>query len=190
MQDFKDKFEMKSQIDEETQKIILNKDIDKIQDDFEKQFYKLLNDDDEKKGLHEYFYVLQQKILKLKQENEELTKYKKNIMMKEKHENNNNIFTQLIQLDENNHKRNHLEYTMGKKGCINNNKNFGNNSETNKIINDKNIIKDNNENKRPVNAIKLKNNNNSIMDTEFRKIFNNPFRRKELTFQKKNNSND
>ena len=189
LQDFKNKFEMKSQIDEETQKIILNKDTDKMQDDFEKQFYKLLNDDDEKKGLHEYFYVLQQKILKLKQENEELTKYKKNTIMKEKNEYNNNIFTQLIQLDGNNHKRNHLEYTMGKKSGINNNKTLGNNIEKTNLINDKIQIIDNNENKRPVNAIKLKNNNNSSMDTEYRKLFNNPFKRKELTFQKKNNSN-
>ena len=52
LQDFKNKFEMKNQIDEETQKIILNKDIEQMQDDFDKQFYKLLNDDDEKKGLH------------------------------------------------------------------------------------------------------------------------------------------
>ena len=190
LQDFKNKFEIKSQIDEETQKIILNKDIDQMQDDFEKQFYQLLNDDDEKKGLHEYFYVLQQKIVKLKQENEELTKYKKNIMMKERNE-NNNILTQLIQLDGNNHKRNYLDYAIGKKNGTNNNKNTGNDSGSGSIniINDKNIIKDNNENKRPINAIKLKNNNNTSVDTEFRKIFNNPFKRKELTLQKKNNTN-
>ena len=191
LQDFKNKFELKTQIDEETEKIILNKDIDKVQDDFEKQFYKLLNDDDEKKGLREYFYVLQQKILKLTQENDELNKYKKNMIMKEKNH-DNNILTQLIQLSGNEHKRNYFDYMMDKKSGINDNKKGENtnlilNSNNKNKIDEKNNIKDNTERKRQINSIKLKNNNNSNnnLNTEFKKIFNNPLKRKELTFLKK-----
>lgn len=191
LQDFKNKFEMKNQIDEETQKIILNKNIDKMQDDFEKQFYKLLNDDDEKKGLHEYFYVLQQKIVKLTEENEELKKYKKNLIMKEKNE--NNIFTQFIQLSGPNHKRNILEYNLGKKSGINNNKNTNtnnvieaSNNKVNEIINKK----ENDESKRQVNTLILNNNNsNNKFKTDVKKLFNNPFKNKQLTFLKKNNAN-
>ena len=190
LQDFKNKFEMKNQIDEETQKIILNKDIEKVQDDFEKQFYKLLNDDDEKKGLREYFYVLQQKIVKLMQENDELNKYKKNMIMKEKNH-DNNILTQLIQLSGNEHKRNYYDYLMDKKigikdikKCENNNETF--NSNNMNKIKEKNNIKEKSESKRQVNSIKLKNNNsNNNLNNEFKKIFNNPLKKRELTFLKK-----
>ena len=186
LQDFKNKFEMKNEIDEETQKIILSKDIDKMQDDFEKQFYKLLNDDDEKKGLHEYFYVLQQKILKLTQENEELTKFKKN-KEKEKYDyNNNTTYTQLLKLSENDNKRNYLDYMRDSKNKkIENEKNkiiSNNNIDNNKKLNEINIITENVGNKRQINAIKLKNNNNNSTNTEFKKIFNNPFKKKECTF--------
>lgn len=189
LQDFKNKFEMKNQIDEETQKIILNKDIDKMQDDFEKQFYKLLNDDDEKKGLHEYFYVLQQKIVKLTEENDELKKYKKSIIMREKNE--NNIYTQFIQLSGTNHKRNILEYNLGKGGINNNNKKANNIDDA--CINKVNGIINKNENdesKRQINTLILnKNNSNNKFKTDIKKLFNNPFKNKQLTFLKKNKDN-
>lgn len=189
LQDFKNKFEMKSQIDEETEKIILNKDVDKMQDDFEKQFYKLLNDDDEKKGLHEYFYVLQQKILKLTQENEELNKYKKNVIAKEKYNSNSNAtYTQLLQLSENKYKRNILDYMADKKHKkIDNEKNNNINdftSNNNNKLDDIKNFKENVENKRQINAIKLKTNNNNP-SFEYKKLFNNPFKNKECTFLKK-----
>jgi len=63
LENFKKRFELKSEIDTETDKILL-KDSEKAQEEFKTQFYKLLNDDDENKGLREYFYFLQQKILK------------------------------------------------------------------------------------------------------------------------------
>ena len=197
LQDFKNKFEMKNQIDEETQKIILNKDIDQMQDDFDKQFYKLLNDDDEKKGLHEYFYVLQQKILKLTQENNELNKYKKNIMMREK-SNNNNLFSQMLQLSGSNNKRNYFDYLSDKKKVITDNKkktNIINNTDANISNNnnnksdEKNNLKENVESKRQINAIKLKNNNNNMINNEFKKLFTNPLKKKDLTFKKNNINN-
>ena len=196
LSDFKNRFEMKNKIDEETEKIILNKDEDKMQEDFEKQFYSLLNDDDEKKGLHEYFYVLQQKILKLTKENEELNKYKKNILSNEKYNytNSNIVYTQLLQLSESKNKRNYMDYFMEKKSNNIDNKKKQINNETN-IINTNNIdnninnqtfnTKENFENKRQINSIKLKNNNNNNLSTEFKKIFNNPLRKKELMFKKK-----
>ena len=194
LSDFKNKVEMKNKIDEETEKIILNKNEDKMQEDFEKQFYSLLNDDDEKKGLHEYFYVLQQKIVKLTKENEELYKYKKNIISKEKNNytNNNIVYTQLLQLSERKNKRNYMDYNTNKKSNNIDNKKNQNNNETNIINNNDNNIsiqafnrKENFENKKHINSMKLKSNNNNNLSTEFKKIFNNPLRKKELMFKKK-----
>ena len=195
---FKKKFEMNNEIDQETQKILLNKDIDKMQDDFDKQFYKLLNDDDEKKGLHEYFYVLQQKILKLTQENEELNKYKKNQMEKEKfnyNNNNNNIYTQLLKISKPDNKRNYLDYIKDNKSkkvqnekihVINNDiMDIDSDNDSNNKLNEMNVLKENEEKKRQINAIKLKNNNNNTTNTEYKKLFNNPFKKKDCIFLKK-----
>ena len=184
LENFKNKFEMKNKIDEETQKIILNNNIDQMQDDFEKQFYKLLNDDDEKKGLREYFYVLQQKIMKLKQENDELNKYKKNLNLNMR--NDKDIYTQLIQLTENNHKRNYQDYIKDKKIGITDKKIIlnTNNDDNNNKLNIINNLNDNNGSKRQINAIKLKSNNNNF-NSNFKKIFNNPLQKKEFAFLKK-----
>ena len=182
LENFKNKFEMKQKIDEETEKIILNNNIEQMQDDFEKQFYKLLNDDDEKKGLKEYFFVLQQKITKLTQENEELNKYKKNVIINMK--NDNDIYTQLIQLSKNDHKRNYQDFMKDKKSGIYENKNIVNNNNINiNKMNGQNNIENNIASKRQINAIKLKSNN--ISSTEFKKLFSNPLKKKELTFLKK-----
>jgi len=195
LKDFKNKFEMKSKIDEETDKIVLNKDTDKMMQDFDIQFYGLLNDDDEKKGLHEYYYVLQQKIIKLTQENEELKKFKSNAIAKERNNFNYNVniaYTQLLQLSENKNKRNYMEYTQDKKsGAISDNKKKQNNiNEINKNENnqvEERKSKEHMENARQINSIKLKsnNNNNNSLNSSFKKMFNNPFNKKELTFKKK-----
>ena len=197
LEDFKNKFEMKSKIDKDTDKIILNKDADKMMQDFDIQFYSLLNDDDEKKGLHEYYFVLQQKIIKLTQENEELKKYKNNAIAKERNNynynyNSNIAYTQLLQLSENKSKRNYMEYTLDKKnGTIGDNKKKQNNiNEINKNENnqvEERKSKENSDNTRQINSIKLKNNNNSnnSLNSSFKKMFNNPFNKKELTFKKK-----
>ena len=183
LENFKNKFEMKKKIDEETEKIILNDNIEQMEDDFEKQFYKLLNDDDEKKGLKEYFFVLQQKIMKLTQENEELNKYKKKVSMQVKSD--NDIYTQLIKLSDNNHKRNYQDFLKDKKSGTNEMKNIvnNNNDNNNNTINGVNNMENNNGSKRQINAIKLKTNNNS--NTEYKRLFNNPLKKKELTFLKK-----
>ena len=170
LQNFKNKFDIKLKIDEETEKILLNKDAEKVQDEFEKQFYKLLNDDDEKKGLHEYFYVLQEKISKLTTENEELVKFKKNALAKEKMNNNNTNFsyTQLFQMA--NNKRNYNEL-KGKNEL---------NSDNNKIINQMNHIENCKKkiNNKPNNKKKKK-------EVIMKKIFDNPFKKKELIHKNK-----
>ena len=200
LENFKRRFELKSEIDEETEKIILNKDTEKAQEDFEKQFYKLLNDDDENKGLREYFYVLQQKILKLTQKNEELLKEKKNNYAKERdkfnfpYNNQNATFTQLLQLSSNTKKRNYIDFMEenkiknnnniinknGENNVINNNVSKNTDNNKNKNINEgfNIIISENPNNKRNVNLLQLKTNNN-------KKIFNNPLNKKELFFKKK-----
>ena len=190
LENFKQRYEIKNEIEEETEKIISNKNKEKIRDDFDKQFYKLLNDDDEKKGLREYFYVLQQRILNLTEENEELKKFKKNYLEKEKYNfgfNNGTTYTQFLQLSENNNKRNYNDFIKGKKITENKNKIniFNFEEKNNSIVNNNNIkIKDSWENKIQVNEIKLKKNNENN-GLEFRKLFNNPLRKKELTFKKK-----
>ena len=197
LENFKKRFELKNEIEQETEKIISNENIEKVQENFETQFYKLLNDDDENKGLREYFYVLQQKILKLTQENEELKKEKKNFYLKEKDKYNfgfntpNATYTQLMQLSSSSNKRNYIEYL--KESKINTNKNKNNSNEDNNInnINNNNpqlnlIIDEKPENKRQINAIKLKKNNNENVQKEFRKLFNNPFSNKNhLAFKNK-----
>ena len=211
LENFKKRFEFKSEIDDETEKIILNKDIEKAQENFETQFYKLLNDDDEKKGLREYFYVLQQKILKLTKENEELKKDKKNFFVKEKEKNyiyNNGTcttYTQLLMLTSEPKKRNYIEYMKDNKINDNNklneekknlkkgldikdvsNDSFDattNNNKNNKGINL--IINENSQNKRKINTIKLNYNNNKNIGKDNKKLFTNPLNKKELTFKNK-----
>ena len=205
LENYKKRFELKNEITEETEKIILN-NIEKAQEEFETQFYKLLNDDDEKKGLREYFYVLQQKILKLNQENEELKKDKKNFFAKEKEifssgYNNGDKFqyTQLMQLTSSSpKKRNYTDYLKDNK--MNNNKNNKNSNEEEDNYNNKevknninnnnihglNIIIDaNSDNKRKVNTIKLNKNINGNLNVEYKKMFENPFKKGGLTFKKK-----
>ena len=112
LENFKKRFELRNEINSETEKIFSNKNQEKIQEDLDVQFYKLLNDDDEKKGLREYFYVLQQKIQKLTSQNEDLIKEKKDILAKEKEkynfgfDNSTPNYTQLLQLTSNIKKRN------------------------------------------------------------------------------------
>ena len=66
--------------------------------------------------MREYFYVLQQKILKLTQENEELKKAKKNFFAKEKEkfnfgfDNGSTTFTQYLQISSSSNKRNYTDY--------------------------------------------------------------------------------
>ena len=193
LENFKKRFELKSEIDTETDKILL-KDSEKAQEEFETQFYKLLNDDDENKGLREYFYVLQQKILKLTKENEDLKKEKKNNYYGG-YNSGNATYVHLMQLSSNTEKRNYREYMNEHK--IIDNKNKINTSDDKKSLSDSNTdnynIKKNDinneinvivntDNKRPINAIRLKNNNN---ESESRKLFLNPFKNnKTLTFKK------
>ena len=190
LENFKKRFEFKSEIDDETEKIILNKDTEKAQENFETQFYKLLNDDDEKKGLREYFYVLQQKIMKLTQENEELKKEKKNFVNNYNYgfNNSNTTYTQLMQLTSGTNKRNYIDYL--KETNINKNKSNEDNN-----INDKDKINNNQglnlildekpENKRQINSIKLKKDNHENVQKEFRKLFNNPLKNNHLAFKNK-----
>ena len=210
LENFKKKFELRSEINKETENIFLNKDKEKIQEDLDIQFYKLLNDDDEKKGLREYFYVLQQKIQKLTTQNEELIKEKKDILAKEKEKFNfgfNNStpnYTQLLQLSTNVKKRNYNEYIQeyknkekNKLNSIeekNNMNNSSNNKEENNIKNknDKNkegmniIVNDYSSNKRQINAIRLKKTNNDNIGFEFKKMYQNPLKKKgELLFKNK-----
>ena len=210
LENFKKKFELRSEINKETENIFLNKDKEKIQEDLDIQFYKLLNDDDEKKGLREYFYVLQQKIQKLTTQNEELIKEKKDILAKEKEKFNfgfNNStpnYTQLLQLSTNIKKRNYNEYIQeyknkqkNKLNSIegkNNMNNSSNNKEENNIKNknDKNneginiIVNDYSNNKRQINAIRLKKTNNDNIGFEFKKMYQNPLKKKgELLFKNK-----
>ena len=207
LENFKKRFELKSEIDQETEKIILNKDKENAQDEFDIQFYKLLNDDDEKKGLREYFYVLQQKILKLTQENEDLKKDKKNLLVKEKEkfnlgfDNGSTTFTQFLQLSSSSNKRNYIDYLKeskisekkniinpnGEKNNINKNKEENNINKNNNVNNNQGlslIIEDNQENKRHINAIKLKKDNNENIRKEYKKVFQNPFKNKDLSFKK------
>ena len=207
LENFKKRFELKSEIDQETEKIILNKDKENAQDEFDIQFYKLLNDDDEKKGLREYFYVLQQKILKLTQENEDLKKDKKNLLVKEKEkfnlgfDNGSTTFTQFLQLSSSSNKRNYIDYLkeskisekkniinpIGEKNNINKNKEENNINKNNNVNNNQGlslIIEDNQENKRHINAIKLKKDNNENIRKEYKKVFQNPFKNKDLSFKK------
>ena len=210
LENLKKKFELRSEINKETENIFLNKDKEKIQEDLDIQFYKLLNDDDEKKGLREYFYVLQQKIQKLTTQNEELIKEKKDILAKEKEKFNfgfNNStpnYTQLLQLSTNVKKRNYNEYIQeyknkekNKLNSIeekNNMNNSSNNKEENNIKNknDKNkegmniIVNDYSSNKRQINAIRLKKTNNDNIGFEFKKMYQNPLKKKgELLFKNK-----
>ena len=210
LENFKKKFELRSEINKETENIFLNKDKEKIQEDLDIQFYKLLNDDDEKKGLREYFYVLQQKIQKLTTQNEELIKEKKDILAKEKEKFNfgfNNStpnYTQLLQLSTNVKKRNYNEYIQeyknkekNKLNSIegkNNMNNSSNNKEENNIKNknDKSkegmniIVNDYSNNKRQINAIRLKKTNNDNIGFEFKKMYQNPLKKKgELLFKNK-----
>ena len=212
LENFKNRFELRDEINKETDNIFLNKDKDKIQEDLDIQFYKLLNDDDEKKGLREYFYVLQQKIQKLTTQNEELAKEKKDLLAKEKEKYNfgfNNStpnFTQLLQLSTNVKKRNYNEYIQEYKNKDkdknklnsseekNNINNSSNNKEENNIKNknDKNkegidiIMNDYSNNKRQINALRLKKTNNDNIGFEFKKLYQNPLKKKgELLFKNK-----
>ena len=212
LENFKNRFELRDEINKETDNIFLNKDKDKIQEDLDIQFYKLLNDDDEKKGLREYFYVLQQKIQKLTTQNEELAKEKKDLLAKEKEKYNfgfNNStpnFTQLLQLSTNVKKRNYNEYIQEYKNKDkdknklnsseekNNINNSSNNKEENNIKNknDKSkegidiIMNDYSNNKRQINAIRLKKTNNDNIGFEFKKMYQNPLKKKgELLFKNK-----
>ena len=212
LENFKNRFELRDEINKETDNIFLNKDKDKIQEDLDIQFYKLLNDDDEKKGLREYFYVLQQKIQKLTTQNEELAKEKKDLLAKEKEKYNfgfNNStpnFTQLLQLSTNVKKRNYNEYIQEYKNKDkdkiklnsseekNNMNNSSNNKEENNIKNknDKSkegidiIMNDYSNNKRQINAIRLKKTNNDNIGFEFKKMYQNPLKKKgELLFKNK-----
>ena len=190
LENFKKRFELKHEIEQETEKIISNSDIEKIQENFETQFYKLLNDDDEKKGLREYFYVLQQKIMKLTQENEELKKEKKNFVNNYNYgfNNPNTTYTQLMQLTSGTNKRNYIDYL--KETNINKNKSNEDNN-----INDKDkannnqglnlILDEKPENKRQINSIKLKKDNHENVQKEFRKLFNNPLKNNHLAFKNK-----
>ena len=212
LENFKNRFELRDEINKETDNIFLNKDKDKIQEDLDIQFYKLLNDDDEKKGLREYFYVLQQKIQKLTIQNEELAKEKKDLLAKEKEKYNfgfNNStpnFTQLLQLSTNVKKRNYNEYIQEYKNKDkdknklnsseekNNMNNSSNNKEENNIKNknDKSkegidiIMNDYSNNKRQINALRLKKTNNDNIGFEFKKLYQNPLKKKgELLFKNK-----
>ena len=212
LENFKNRFELRDEINKETDNIFLNKDKDKIQEDLDIQFYKLLNDDDEKKGLREYFYVLQQKIQKLTTQNEELAKEKKDLLAKEKEKYNfgfNNStpnFTQLLQLSTNVKKRNYNEYIQEyknkdkDKNKLNsseeksNMNNSSNNKEENNIKNknDKSkegidiIMNDYSNNKRQINALRLKKTNNDNIGFEFKKLYQNPLKKKgELLFKNK-----
>ena len=212
LENFKNRFELRDEINKETYNIFLNKDKDKIQEDLDIQFYKLLNDDDEKKGLREYFYVLQQKIQKLTTQNEELAKEKKDLLAKEKEKYNfgfNNStpnFTQLLQLSTNVKKRNYNEYIQEYKNKDkdknklnsseekNNMNNSSNNKEENNIKNknDKSkegidiIMNDYSNNKRQINALRLKKTNNDNIGFEFKKLYQNPLKKKgELLFKNK-----
>ena len=212
LENFKNRFELRDEINKETDDIFLNKDKDKIQEDLDIQFYKLLNDDDEKKGLREYFYVLQQKIQKLTTQNEELAKEKKDLLAKEKEKYNfgfNNStpnFTQLLQLSTNVKKRNYNEYIQEYKNKDkdknklnsseekNNINNSSNNKEENNIKNknDKSkegidiIMNDYSNNKRQINALRLKKTNNDNIGFEFKKLYQNPLKKKgELLFKNK-----
>ena len=212
LENFKNRFELRDEINKETDNIFLNKDKDKIQEDLDIQFYKLLNDDDEKKGLREYFYVLQQKIQKLTTQNEELAKEKKDLLAKEKEKYNfgfNNStpnFTQLLQLSTNVKKRNYNEYIQEYKNKDkdknklnsseekNNMNNSSNNKEENNIKNknDKSkegidiIMNDYSNNKRQINALRLKKTNNDNIGFEFKKLYQNPLKKKgELLFKNK-----
>ena len=212
LENFKNRFELRDEINKETDNIFLNKDKDKIQEDLDIQFYKLLNDDDEKKGLREYFYVLQQKIQKLTTQNEELAKEKKDLLAKEKEKYNfgfNNStpnFTQLLQLSTNVKKRNYNEYIQEYKNKDkdkiklnsneekNNINNSSNNKEENNLKNknDKSkegidiIVNDYSNNKRQINALRLKKTNNDNIGFEFKKLYQNPLKKKgELLFKNK-----
>ena len=212
LENFKNRFELRDEINKETDNIFLNKDKDKIQEDLDIQFYKLLNDDDEKKGLREYFYVLQQKIQKLTTQNEELAKEKKDLLAKEKEKYNfgfNNStpnFTQLLQLSTNVKKRNYNEYIQEYKNKDkdkiklnsseekNNINNSSNNKEENNIKNKNDISKegidiimnDYSNNKRQINALRLKKTNNDNIGFEFKKLYQNPLKKKgELLFKNK-----
>ena len=212
LENFKNRFELRDEINKETDNIFLNKDKDKIQEDLDIQFYKLLNDDDEKKGLREYFYVLQQKIQKLTTQNEELAKEKKDLLAKEKEKYNfgfNNStpnFTQLLQLSTNVKKRNYNEYIQEYKNKDkdknklnsseekNNINNLSNKKEENNIKNknDKSkegidiIMNDYSNNKRQINALRLKKTNNDNIGFEFKKLYQNPLKKKgELLFKNK-----
>ena len=212
LENFKNRFELRDEINKETDNIFLNKDKDKIQEDLDIQFYKLLNDDDEKKGLREYFYVLQQKIQKLTTQNEELAKEKKDLLAKEKDKYNfgfNNStpnFSQLLQLSTNVKKRNYNEYIQEYKNKDkdknklnsseekNNMNNSSNNKEENNIKNknDKSkegidiIMNDYSNNKRQINALRLKKTNNDNIGFEFKKLYQNPLKKKgELLFKNK-----
>ena len=109
---------------------------------------------------------------------------------------NNNLYSQMLQLSGSSNKRNYWDYINDKQKVITDNKKKTNNMVVNDIntINNKsdeiNNLKENIDSKKKINAIKLKNNNNNNnISNEFKKIFNNPLKRKELTF-KKNNVND
>ena len=205
LENFKKRFELKNEIDQETEKIILIKDKEKSQEEFETQFYKLLNDDDEKKGLREYFYVLQQRILKLSEENEELKKEKKNFYAKEKEKYNYGInngtttYTQLLQINSSSNKRNYIDYL--KESKINDDKNkinlnheknnLNKQKEENHINNNINfkqglnlINSEKSERNNNINSIKLKKDNNENIKKEYKKMFQNPFNKKELAFKK------
>ena len=210
LENFKKRFELRNEINSETEKIFSNKNQEKIQEDLDVQFYKLLNDDDEKKGLREYFYVLQQKIQKLTSQNEDLIKEKKDILAKEKEkynfgfDNSTPNYTQLLQLTSNVKKRNYNEYiqqykNQDNKAKLNSSENKSNasninNKEENNIknSNDKGkeginiIMNDFSNNKRPINAIRLKKNNNDNVGFEFKKMYQNPLKKKgELMFKNK-----
>ena len=210
LENFKNRFELREEINKETDNIFLNKDKDKVQEDLDVQFYKLLNDDDEKKGLREYFYVLQQKIQKLTTQNEELIKEKKDLLVKEKEKLNfgfNNPtpnYTQLLQLSTNIKKRNYNEYIQEYKNKdkikINSseekiNMNSGNNNKEENNIKNKNdkskegidiIMNDYSNNKRQINALRLKKTNNDNIGFEFKKMYQNPLKKKgELLFKNK-----
>ena len=113
-------------------------------------------------------------------------------------------YTQLLQLTSNVKKRNHNEYiqqykNQDNKAKLNSSENKSNasninNKEENNIknSNDKGkeginiIMNDFSNNKRPINAIRLKKNNNDNVGFEFKKMYQNPLKKKgELMFKNK-----
>ena len=109
-------------------------------------------------------------------------------------------YTQLLQLTSNVKKRNYNEYiqqykNQDNKAKLNSSENKSNdNKEENNMKNSNNkgkeginiIMNDFSNNKRPINAIRLKKNNNDNVGFEFKKMYQNPLKKKgELMFKNK-----